>query len=108
MKIYMNISHPYVTEEFYGEPIPDFVSEFFECSDPVSRKLLYSGELMRCKHHMTGVRVKMSGSMYQWCIRRQENLKSGRDYAVGTGAGAAIGAGIGALVGEAGDVRLGM
>ncbi len=80
MKLDMIVHHPYVTEEFYGARIPNYVGEVFEVSNPQSTKLTCRMEIRNGQVHMAWPNVEMSGNLYQWTIRQQEVLSSARDY----------------------------
>ena len=80
MKLKMIVHHPYVTEDFYGESVPNFVGEVFEVSNSESTKLTCRTEIPLVQCLMGWSNLKMSGNLYQWTIRQQEILSSARDY----------------------------
>ncbi len=80
MDLLMVLDHEYLTDEFYGQNIPNIVGEVFDVSNPENTKLLCRTEVESVNSIMLWSRLKMTGDIYQWTVRQKEILSSSRDY----------------------------
>ena len=82
MDVSFNVMHPYYTENFYGDSLSNWILEINEVSDPEHPKLLSSTVLETGQLQSEGMELKLGGEIYLWTVRREEDLKSSRDYEV--------------------------
>ena len=82
LDVSFNVMHPYYTENFYGDSLSNWILEINEVSDPEHPKLLSSTVLETGQLQSEGMELKLGGEIYLWTVRREEDLKSSRDYEV--------------------------
>lgn len=74
------VFHPYCTESFYGDTLSNWILDINEVSDPQHPKLLSSTVLRTDELKSQGIQLIMGGDIYLWTLRREEILKTSRDY----------------------------
>ena len=75
-----NVLHSYCTESFYGDRLSNWILDINEVSDPQHPKLLSSTVLGTEDLKSQGIQLIMGGDIYLWTLRREEILKTSRDY----------------------------